>query len=487
MAPPHLTLSPELLAKAFPFHFAFSRNREIVQAGDVLERISPEPLVGKLIEQYFQINRPKILVDFDAISKQPRALFILEFLHNGMQLKGQMMYHSEQDVIFFLGSPWITDTTNLAPLGIKLKDFAIHDPIVDFLFLLQAQNTALTDAKKLTIELKQQRSQLRSALQIKENLAEIAEAQSKKLEKSLRELQQTQAQLVQAEKMSSLGQLVAGVAHEINNPVNFIYGNLTYAKSYTESLVKLVYLYQEFYANPAPEIKKYIDKIELDFLLDDLPKILRSMQVGAERISEIVLSLRNFSRLDEAEKKSVDIHQGLDSTLLILQNRFKNSVDNPGIKLVKNYGSLPLVDCYPGQLNQVFMNIISNAIDAFDSYNSQRAIAEIHANPNTITITTEFIESECVVIRITDNGSGMTEVVKERLFDPFFTTKPVGKGTGLGLSISYQIVVEKHGGTLKCVSELGRGTEFSIEIPLGMKKQVVKSEIRNQTGFMHSY
>jgi two-component system, NtrC family, sensor kinase len=350
----------------------------------------------------------------------------------------------------------------------------------------------LTDAKKLTIELKQQRSQLRSALQIKENLAEIAEAQSKKLEKSLRELQQTQAQLVQAEKMSSLGQLVAGVAHEINNPVNFIYGNLTYVKSYTESLLKLVQLYQEFYTNPAPEIKKYIDKIELDFLLDDLPKILSSMQVGAERISEIVLSLRNFSRLDEAEKKSVDIHQGLDSTLLILQNRFKNSVDNPGIKLVKNYGNLPLVDCYPGQLNQVFMNIISNAIDAFDSYNSQRAIAEIHANPNTITITTEVIESECVAIRIADNGSGMTEVVKERLFDPFFTTKPVGKGTGLGLSISYQIVVEKHGGTLKCVSELGRGTEFSIEIPLRMKKQVVtteflKSEVRSQTGFMHSY
>lgn len=203
MAPPHLTLSPELLAKAFPFHFAFSRNREIVQTGEVLERISPEPLVGKLIEQHFQINRPKILIDFDAISKQPRALFILEFLHNGMQLKGQMMYQPEEEVIFFLGSPWITDTTSLAPLGIKLKDFAIHDPIVDFLFLLQSQNTALGDAKKLTSELKQQRAQLRSALQIKENLAEIAEAQAKRLEKSLRELQQTQAQLVQAEKMSS--------------------------------------------------------------------------------------------------------------------------------------------------------------------------------------------------------------------------------------------------------------------------------------------
>lgn len=371
----------------------------------------------------------------------------------------------------FLGSPWITDTTSLAPLGIKLKDFAIHDPIVDFLFLLQAQNTALADAKKLTSELKQQRAQLRSTLQIKENLAEIAEAQSKKLEKSLRELQQTQAQLVQAEKMSSLGQLVAGVAHEINNPVNFIYGNLKYAKDYTQCLLNLVHLYQQFYDNPVSDIQKYIKEIELDFLLDDLPKILNSMEVGAERISEIVLSLRNFSRLDEAEKKRVDIHQGLDSTLLILQSRFKDSVDHPGIKVVKNYGDLPLVDCYAGQLNQVFMNIIiSNAIDALDNYDSRRAIAEIHANPNIITITTEIIETNCV-IRIADNGSGITEAVKERLFDPFFTTKPVGKGTGLGLSISYQIVVEKHGGTLRCVSEPGQGTEFWIEIPLSMNKQ----------------
>jgi two-component system, NtrC family, sensor kinase len=468
MALPHLTLSPESLAKAFPFHFVFNRNREIVQTGDVLERISPEPMLGKFIEQHFQINRPKIMVDFDAIGKHSRALFILEFLHNGMQLKGQMMYQPEQEVMFFLGSPWITDTTSLAPLGIKLKDFAIHDPIVDFLFLLQAQNTALSDAKKLTRELQQQRSQLRSALQIKENLAEIAEAQAKKLEKSLRELQQTQAQLVQAEKMSSLGQLVAGVAHEINNPVNFIYGNLRYAKDYTQYLLKLLNLYQESYTNPIPEIQDYIEEIELDFLLDDLPKLLNSMQVGAERISEIVLSLRNFSRLDEAEMKRVDIHQGLDSTLLILQNRFKNSVEHPGIKVVKNYGNLPLVDCYAGQLNQVFMNIISNAIDALENHNSKREIAEIHANPNKITITTEVRETKSVVIKIADNGSGMTETVQERLFDPFFTTKPVGKGTGLGLSISYQIVVEKHKGKLRCESLLDRGTEFYIEIPLSV-------------------
>jgi signal transduction histidine kinase len=206
-----------------------------------------------------------------------------------------------------------------------------------------------------------------------------------------------------------------------------------------------------------------------------------------------VLSLRNFSRLDEAEKKSVDVHQGLDSTLLILQNRFKSSIDHPGIKIIKNYGNLPLVDCYPGQLNQVFMNIISNAVDALDQHNNKRGITEIHANPNTITITTEIIETNCV-IRIADNGYGMTEAVKERLFDPFFTTKPVGKGTGLGLSISYQIVVEKHGGTLKCISQPGQGTEFWIEIPLSVKKQAVSSEFRSQesefrsnAGLMPSY
>ncbi|RCJ38396.1 histidine kinase [Nostoc minutum NIES-26] len=470
MATPHLTLSPELLAKAFPFHFAFNRNLEIVQAGDVLGRISPEPLVGQLIEQSFQINRPKTSVDFDAINKQSRALFILEFLHNRMQIKGQMMYQPEQEVIFFLGSPWITDTVSLAPLGIKLKDFAIHDPIIDFLFLLQAQNIALSDAKKLTNELKQQKAQLQSALQIKENLATIAEAQSQKLEKSLKELQKTQAQLVQAEKMSSLGQLVAGVAHEINNPVNFIYGNLQYAKEHIQSLLRLMHLYQRFYTDPVSEIEYYLEEIDLDFLLDDLPKMLNSMQMGAERISEIVLSLRNFSRLDEADMKSVDIHEGLDNTLLILQNRLKNNVEHSGIKVVKNYGNLPLIECYAGQLNQVFMNILSNAIDALDDYNSKRTSAEIQANPNKITITTEVIATKCV-IRIADNGSGMTEVVKERLFDPFFTTKPVGKGTGLGLSISYQIIVEKHGGTLKCLSEPGLGTEFLIEIPLSIDRQ----------------
>jgi two-component system, NtrC family, sensor kinase len=473
MSSPYLSLSPELFAKAFPFHFVFNRNCEIVQTGDVLGRISPEPLVGSHVEQHFQINRPNSSVDFDAINKHSRSLFILEFLHNRMQIKGQMMYQQEQEVIFFLGSPWITNTASLAPLGIKLKDFAIHDPIVDFLFLLQAQNAALADTKKLTAELTQQREQLRSALQIKEHLAEIAGAQSKKLEKSFRELQQTQTQLVQAEKMSSLGMLVAGVAHEINNPINFIDGNLKYAGEYAQDLLKLLHLYQQFYADPVPEIKECMETIDLDFLLDDFPKIVNSMRVGTNRISEIVLSLRNFSRLDEADMKKVDIHEGLDSTLLILQNRFKENVNGAKIEVIKNYGNLPPIECYAGQLNQVFMNIISNAIDALENYNNNRSIAEIKINPSKIIITTEIMKSNSLAIRIADNGPGMMEAVKKQLFDPFFTTKPVGKGTGLGLSISYQIVVEKHKGKLMCFSQLGQGSEFCIEIPLFVNSQLM--------------
>ena len=288
---------------------------------------------------------------------------------------------------------------------------------------------------------------------------------------ALEALQHTQAQLIQTEKMSSLGQLVAGVAHEINNPINFIYGNLPHATDYAQDLMGLVKLYEATYTAPDPAIANYQRSIDLDFLMEDLPKMLESMSIGADRIREIVLSLRNFSRLDEAEMKRVNVHEGIDSTLLILQSRLKNTAGQVGIEVVKDYGELPLVECYVGQLNQVFMNILSNAIDALEQYNQQRSLDEISANPSVITIHTEPVPQEnsvpkAVLISIRDNGSGIPAANRSRLFDPFFTTKPIGKGTGLGLSISYQIVVEKHRGMLKCISEPGKGAEFRIEIPV---------------------
>lgn len=290
-----------------------------------------------------------------------------------------------------------------------------------------------------------------------------AQQQATQIAGTLHKLQRTQAQLIQSEKMSSLGQLVAGVAHEINNPVNFIYGNLIHASEYVQGILGLLNLYQQEYPNPKPEILSEIEAIDLAFLRQDLPKLLSSMKVGAERIREIVHSLRTFSRTDEAERKAVNIHEGIESTLMILQNRLKARSDRLAIQLVKVYGNLPLVECYPGQLNQVFMNLLSNAIDALEGEESKE---DLHIQNPQIWIRTSVIDNSRVAIAIADNGPGMTEEVRKHLFDPFFTTKPVGKGTGLGLSISYQIVQEKHGGRLKCVSAPGQGAEFLIEIPI---------------------
>ncbi|MBG1241205.1 PAS domain-containing sensor histidine kinase [Nostoc sp. NZL] len=304
--------------------------------------------------------------------------------------------------------------------------------------------------------------------------------QAQELKETLHELQHTQTHLIQTEKMSSLGQLVAGVAHEINNPVNFIYGNLNPAKEYTQDLLSLLRLYQNHYPEPVLEIQDFAELIELEFLTSDLPQIINSMKVGADRIREIVLSLRNFSRLDEAEMKAVDIHEGIDSTLMILQSRLKGNEQRSTIEIIKEYGKLPLVECYAGQLNQVFMNILSNAIDALEeSYPAGRrsayVICPIHwenarrveqmTSPQ-IRICTQLEEPNQVTITIADNGLGIPEDVRKQLFDPFFTTKPIGKGTGMGLAISYQIITERHGGSLKCLSQPGQGAEFMIKIPL---------------------
>ncbi|AFZ22836.1 PAS domain S-box [Cylindrospermum stagnale PCC 7417] len=297
-----------------------------------------------------------------------------------------------------------------------------------------------------------------------------AEQKAQQLEVALVELSSTQAQLIQTEKMSSLGHLVAGVAHEINNPVNFIYGNISHASEYISDLLHLIELYQQHYV-AVPEIQQEIEAIDLDFLSEDLPKILDSMNMGAERIRQIVLSLRNFSRLDEAGMKPVDIHEGIDNTLLLLQNRLKAKLGCPEIKVSKEYGNLPEVNCYAAQLNQVFMNLLVNAIDALEESSVKGEMTE---KPK-IRIRTLIQKGDCaersaggdrLIISIADNGPGMSAEVKNRLFDPFFTTKPVGKGTGIGLSISYQIVVEKHLGKLECISAPGEGAQFVVTIPL---------------------
>lgn len=296
--------------------------------------------------------------------------------------------------------------------------------------------------------------------------ATIAQAQAQQLEKALHELQKTQLQLIQTEKISSLGQLVAGIAHEINNPLNFIEGNLNYANDYTQSLLNLLWLYQQYYPNPPSEILGYMETMDLDFLRQDLPKILSSMQTGVERICQIMLSLRTFSRLEDAQMKPMEIHEGLESTIMLLKYRLKGGKEYPSIEIVRKYSKLPLVECYAGQLNQVFMNLLSNAIDALNQYDSQRSPQDIQNRPSQIAICTKVTGHNRVRITIADNGYGMNESVKSRLFEPFFTTKPVGKGTGLGLSISHQIVVEKHQGLLWCESALGQGTKFWIEIPI---------------------
>ncbi|MEH1937089.1 MAG: ATP-binding protein [Nostoc sp.] len=299
-------------------------------------------------------------------------------------------------------------------------------------------------------------------------LEERVEERTAKLKTALSELHHTQAQMVQSEKMSSLGELVAGVAHEINNPVNFIHGNIIHLNEYTQDLLRMIQLYQQRHPRNDPEVQALAEEIDLEFLMEDLQKMLASIKMGTDRIRNIVLSLRNFSRLDEAEFKAVDLHEGIESTLLILQHRLKDKPERPAIVVIRDYGKLPEVKCYPGQLNQVLMNVLVNAIDALDEANANRTYQEIEANPSQIIIRTSLSNSQSVEIAIADNAGGMPEQVKNSMFNPFFTTKPVGKGTGMGMAISYQIITEKHRGKLECFSTLGKGSQIIIQLPISL-------------------
>ncbi|MBO9999856.1 MAG: GAF domain-containing protein [Cyanobacteria bacterium SID2] len=326
---------------------------------------------------------------------------------------------------------------------------------VELLNLLTAQAAISLENARLYTRLEDYSHDLE--FQVEQRTQELQE-KNQHLQQTIQELQRTQTQLIQAEKMSSLGQMVAGIAHEINNPINFIAGNIDLAREYFRDLLDLLQLYEQNTPELHENILHKIEAIDLDFLCDDLNKLLNSMENGSDRIRKIILSLRNFSRLDESEVKEVDLHEGLDNTLLILQHRLKARGKHPAITVLKNYGQLPLIRCYASQLNQVFLNLLSNAIDVL-------AQSDVNASPE-ICLTTETIDTNTARIRIADNGPGMSEKTRQRAFDPFFTTKPVGQGTGLGLSISYQIVTEQHGGQLQCLSQSGTGTEFWIDLPL---------------------
>ncbi|MBF1999801.1 MAG: hybrid sensor histidine kinase/response regulator [Synechococcales cyanobacterium M58_A2018_015] len=298
-------------------------------------------------------------------------------------------------------------------------------------------------------------------VQVHLQLRHLTESLEQQVRERTAALQQAQVQLVQQEKLSTLGELIAGIAHEINNPINFIASNIAPLQESIASLIELVQLYQQEYPQPSPRLAQAIEELDLEFVLADITKILNSITLGTERIKNLTVSLRTFSRSDQSTQMLADVHQGLESTLLILQHRLKGKGERPAINVIKHYGNLPEIYCYPGQLNQVFMNILANAIDALE----ESMVQHHNAVDPQIQITTA-LEADWVVIRIADNGIGIPETVQPRLFEPLFTTKPIGKGTGLGLSIAWQIVVEKHQGQLEVTSQPDEGAEFIVKLPL---------------------
>lgn len=420
--------------------------------------VDDEPLLEYVIQQHFrqEIRSKKLVFAFASNGRQA-----LEKLENDPQIAVVLtdINMPEMDGLALL--------SHLKEIDSTLKAIVVS-AYGDLANIRTAMNRGAFDFLIKPIDFQDLELTLQRSLEsVQQTRAELAQ------------LQQAQTKLIQSEKLASIGELVAGIAHEINNPVSFILGNVEHAENYFEDLSNILNLYQQYCLKDIPEIQEEIEAVDLEFILQDLPKLLNSMREGTERLDSICKSMRTFARADTSDLEPFDIHEGLDSTLIVLKHRLKANEIRPEIEVVREYGDLPLVECYPGQLNQVFMNILANAIDALEDYNSLRSEADIKANPNTIHICTEAIAPDKIAIHLADNGPGITEEVRQKLFDPFFTTKPVGKGTGLGLSISYQIVVHKHGGQLKCISKQGHGTEFVLEIPV--RQQFMKPDTQEQS------
>ncbi|NJN48619.1 MAG: GAF domain-containing protein [Alkalinema sp. RL_2_19] len=419
---------------------AFARIWTISDDGTTLELQASAGMYTHIDGDHARVPVGKFKIGLIAQEKQPH-------LTNDVLTDprvGNKDWAAKEGMIAFAGYPLIVDGQILGVIAMFAKRQLNHNTL----------ELLSSIANQVSLQTQRYRSEVR------------LQQQTQALQETLNQLQTTQVHLIQSEKMSSLGEMVAGVAHEINNPVNFIHGNINHVRNYSQDLMELVQHYQEELPEPSADLRDRLEEIDLPFLLDDFPKVLNSMKGGTQRIREIVLTLRNFSRLDEAEMKDVNIHEGIDSTLLILQNKIKSKDDRPTIAINCNYGEIPRIYCYASQLNQVFMNILANAIDALDEAYLKFQAQGINNYRPSITIDTAITPQNTVQIKIQDNGPGIPASAKAKLFDPFFTTKPVGQGTGLGLSISYQIIAEKHSGKLSCDSVIGEGTTFTIELPI---------------------